>query len=347
MTSAGEVGRGVLQYDVMYAGKMSKSVLSLSARNKRASLLVLVGLASFLLPGCVLSPPRLDYSRYTAEQINDFGVVYEEAGNLTEAERAYRAAVAKDPNDHVAVSNLANIFYRNGNYREAVVYYRKALSIHPDYVPALNNLANAQMETKDYTGATENLHKALELAETSDEERAVYLSLASLSKRTGDETESERWAEKAEATRPQTIISDVPFFKQSRHDCGAAALASVYNFLGLQQDIEEISRRIYSRKQKGSLNLRLLIDAREQGLTATMHSGSFERIKDAVDDETPLILMISGGGDSLHYVVVVGYEGNDLSTIVVHDGYQPRKRYERKELEMKWRATGYCTIEIR
>jgi hypothetical protein len=57
--------------------------------------------------------------------------------------------------------------------------------------------------------------------------------------------------------------------------------------------------------------------------------------------------MISEGGDSLHYIVVVGYEGDNLSTIVVHDGYRPHKRYAREELETKWRATGYCTIEIR
>lgn len=326
---------------------MNKPDLSLSARGGQTVLLVVAWFVPLLLPGCVFSPPRLDYSRYTAEQLNDFGVVYEQAGNLTEAERAYRGAVVKDPANHVAASNLANIYCRTGKYEEAFVYYRKALTVRPDYVPALNNLANAQMEAGDYAGAAENLHKALELAETRDEKRAVYLSMASLSGHTGNEKECEEWTQKAEATGPETIIPDVPFFRQRRYDCGPAALACIYNFLGLRQDVEEISGRVYSRKQKGSLNLRLLIDAREQGLTATMYSGSFEGIREAVDDETPLILMISEGGDSLHYVVVVGYEGSDLSTIVAHDGYQPHKRYEREELETKWRATGYCTIEIR
>jgi tetratricopeptide (TPR) repeat protein len=302
---------------------VNKPALSLSAKAGQVVLLVVAWFVSLLLPGCVFSPPRLDYSKYTAEQLNDFGVVYEESGNLAEAQRAYSKALEKDPSNHVAASNLGNIYCRKGEYEEAFVHYRKALAIRPDYVPALNNLANAQIETEDYAGAAENLQKA------------------------GDEKEWEKWTEMAEAIKPVTVISDVPFFRQKQHECGPAALACVYNFLGLQQDVEEISKRIYSRKQKGSLNLQLLIDAREQGLTATMYSGSFERIREAVDDGTPLTLMISEGGDSLHYIVVVGYEGDGLSTIVVHDGYRPHKRYAREELETKWRATGYCTIEIR
>lgn len=326
---------------------INKPNLSLSARTGQTALLAVAWFVSLLLPGCVFSPPRLDYSKYTAEQLNDFGVVYEESGNLAEAQRAYSKALEKDPSNHVAASNLGNIYCQKGEYEEAFVYYRKALAVRPDYVPALNNLANAQIETEDYAGAAENLQKALELAETRDEKRAIYLSFASLHKNTGDKKESEKWTEMAEAIRPVTVISDVPFFKQKQHECGSVALACVYNFLGLQQDTEEIAKRIYSRKHKGSLNLQLLIDAREQGLTATMYSGSFERIKDAVDDETPLILMISEVGDSLHYVVVVGYEGGDLATVIVHDGYEPYKQYKREILEKKWRATGYCTIEIR
>ena len=313
----------------------------------RVSHIALLFALSFFINGCALSPPRLDYSKYTSEELNDFGVVYEEAGNLPEAKRVYRKALTKDPANHVAATNLANIHCQNGEYQTAFLWYRKALAIRPGYVPALNNLANAQIETEDYAGATENLRKALESARTKDEKRAIYTSFASLYKYKGDEEESEKWAAKAEEIKPQTIIPDVPFSKQQKYHCGPAALACVYNFLGLEQDVEEISKRIYSRKQRGSLNLQLLIDAREQGLTATMHSGSFERIKDAVDNETPLILMISEGDDSLHYVVVVGYEGHNLSTIITHDGYEPYKKYSRETLKRKWRPTGYCTIEIR
>ena len=313
----------------------------------RVSRLAQLVLALSLLNGCALSPPRLDYSKYTSEELNDFGVVYEQAGNLAEAERVYKKALAKDPANYVAASNLANIYYLNGDHEKAFAYYRKALAVCGDYVPALNNLANAQMEAEDYAGATENLRKALDSAETEDEQRAVYLSFASLYGRTGDDEESEKWAAKAEEITPPAIIPDVPFFRQKRSHCGPAALACVYNFRGVEQDAEEIAERIYSREQKGSLNLQLLIDAREQGLTATMYSGSFEKIKDSVDNDTPLILMTSEDADLLHYIVVVGYEGSDLSTVILHDGYEPYKQCSRETLEKKWSATGYCTIEIK
>jgi Tfp pilus assembly protein PilF len=337
------------EYNDMYVFNMKKPHQSLSARIRVGQiLLVAVGWSfSFLVSGCALSPPRLDYSKYTAEELNDFGVVYERAGNLREAQRVYRKALEKDPANHVAASNLGNICYQNGEYKKAFAYYRKALNLCPDYVPALNNLANAQIETKDYMGATENLQKARERAETEEEKRAIYLSLAMLHECIGDKAGSADWTEKADEMKSPTIISDVPFFKQTKYNCGPAALASVYNFLGVPQAVEEIAKRIYSREQKGSLNLQLLIDAREQGLTATMYSGSFQRIKDAIDEKIPLILMISAGGDALHYVVVVGYEGHDLATILVHDGYEPYKKYKREMLDRKWRVTGYCTIEIR
>jgi tetratricopeptide (TPR) repeat protein len=273
--------------------------------------------------------------------------VYEKAGNLPEAKRVYQKAMVKDPANYVAASNLGNIYYQNGNYETAFLWYRKALAICPGYVPALNNLANAQMETQDYAAATENLYKAIEAAETKDEKQAIYLSFASLYKYKGNNKESEKWTAKAEETRPETIIPEVPFFKQTKYHCGPAALACIYNFHGVRQSAEEISERIYSRDKKGSLNLQLLIDAREQGLTATMYSGSFEKIKQAVDSGTPLILMLSEGADALHYVVVFGYEGSDLPTIITHNGYEPHKKYSRETLEKKWRPTGYCIIEIK
>jgi Flp pilus assembly protein TadD len=73
----------------------------------------------------------LDYSKYTAEQLNDFGVVYERAGNLPEAQRAYSKALEKDPTNHVAASNLGNICFQNGKYERAFAYYRKALNLCP------------------------------------------------------------------------------------------------------------------------------------------------------------------------------------------------------------------------
>ncbi len=315
----------------------------LSGKNRK----YVYGLAFLALCGCELLPHHVDYSKYTSEELNDFGVVYEQAGNLREAERVYGKALAKDPANHIAFSNLGNIYYQQKKFIKAVSCYQKALAICPEYVPAMNNLANIRIETGDYARAEENLKKALELARMAEEKRAVYLTLASLSRSRGDKQDAEEWLEKAKALRPLTVIADVPFFRQNQYDCGPAALACVYNFLGVKQDPQEISDRVFSRKHKGSLNLQMLIDARRQGLAATMYNGSFEQIKQAIDDRTPLILMLAEDEDSLHYVVVVGYEGDDLSAIIVHDGYEPFKQYKRETLERKWSATGYCTVEIR
>lgn len=343
----------------------SRLVESVTARiavplSGSAMLIATACFVSFVFCGCAVLPGKVDYSKYTSEELNDFGVVYEQAGNLRQAERVYKKALAKDPANHIAASNLANVYCQKGKLNKAVSTYQKALTICPDYVPALNNLSNVQIETKDYASAEQNLQKALELAETSQEKRAIYLSFATLKEKTGDKDQAEKWTQQAAALKPEMTSLDVPFFKQEQYNCGPAALACVYNFFGIKQNPEDISKRIYNRKQKGSLNLKLLIDAREQGLEATMYSGSFERIKQAIDNQIPLILMLSGSAGSIkpltglgsnehpmHYVVVVGYEGDEVSTVVTHDGYQPYKRYKREILEQEWSATGYCTIEMR
>jgi tetratricopeptide (TPR) repeat protein len=309
----------------------------------------LISVCSLLLLccSCALAPTRVSSAGHTSEELNDYGVVYEEAGNLKEAERLYRQALKKDPTNSIAASNLGNICFQKGKIKEATIWYEKAVAVSPEYVAALNNLANVQIETGDYGDAERNLRKALELAQTREEKRSICLSFAALYAKEGEDTTAQDWTQKANMIKPLASIPGVPFFRQTAYGCGPAALACVYNFLGVAQEPNTIAERVYDSKQRGSLNLNLLIDAREQGLAATIYSGTYEDIKRATEDQAPLILMLSNGGDSFHYAVVVGYEGEDMSTILVHDGYAPYKGYPRKEIERKWSATGYCTIEIK
>ena len=111
---------------------------------------LLLGL--LLLTGCsvlrVDAPPPLTHARYTSETHNDFGVAYENEGELERARRQYRQAVDKDETNHVAWTNLGNVLYRSGRGREAQDAYRRALALAPGYGPAVNNLAMACLEAE-------------------------------------------------------------------------------------------------------------------------------------------------------------------------------------------------------
>lgn len=106
--------------------------------------------ASAMLTGCgsfqVRQPPPLTYARHTAEAHNDFGVAYEDAGELERALQQYRKSVEKAPASPTAWTNLGNVLFKSGRGAEARDAYRQALALAPGYGPAVNNLAMAYLE---------------------------------------------------------------------------------------------------------------------------------------------------------------------------------------------------------
>jgi cytochrome c-type biogenesis protein CcmH/NrfG len=61
-------------------------------------------------------------------------------GRLTDAEQAFRAAVARDANDHRYTFNLGLALARQGRGREAREYFEKTLQLAPDFVAAREEL---------------------------------------------------------------------------------------------------------------------------------------------------------------------------------------------------------------
>lgn len=295
--------------------------------------------------GCALFKPEIDYSEHTSEELNDFGVVYENAGITEKAALLYEMAMEKNGKNYVAKTNLGNVFFRDNHLEKAARLYESALKDNPEYVPALNNFGNLRIKTGEFNTAEEILKKALLHSKSGEDKKTICHSLGELFKAGGDGANAEKWFEKAENTKIAVILEDVPFFRQTGNGCGSAALASVYQYYGVGQSPETISSRVYDEKSKGSLNLKMLLDAREQGLNAVLYSGSFEDVRASVDQGNPLIIMHSSGFSSYHYMVV-GYEGKNVSTIIVHDGASAFARYESAKIRKSWEETGFCAISI-
>ncbi len=312
----------------------------------RISNLFIMAVLCCILGGCALFRHDINYSNHTSEELNDFGVVYEKAGNTDKAKLFFSKAVEKNPENHVAMTNLGNIHYQQSQLQQAVQLYESVLNLNPEYVPAINNLANIQIKTGKLDKAEENLKKALLYSESNENTKTICQSLGTLFKRKGNPAEAEKWLKKADSIKNKVVLEDVPFFRQTGNECGPAALACVYNFYGVKQSQEMISQRVYDEKQKGSLNLKMLIDAREQGFEAILYSGSFEDIRSSADKGIPLILMIASGFSDYHYIVVTGYEGENVSSLIAHDGHKAFAKYSRKKIQVLWESTGFCAISV-
>ncbi len=70
----------------------------------------------------------------------------EEIGRLAPAESAYRAAVARWPEAHLAWLGLGTVAYRRGDRQSAVREWRRAAHLAPESVATLNNLATVYAE---------------------------------------------------------------------------------------------------------------------------------------------------------------------------------------------------------
>ncbi len=109
----------------------------------------------------------------TAPEHANLGMIYEARGDPIEAEKAYRAALDKEPGYVPALAGLGNLLAQRGEYRPAEEYYRRALRREPDHPMVNNNLAWIYIHQGiRLNEADEMINRALD---RDPEHRAFYL----------------------------------------------------------------------------------------------------------------------------------------------------------------------------
>jgi len=143
-------------------------------------------------------------------------------------------------------------------------------------------------------------------------------------------------------------ISDVPFFPQSKYQCGPASLASVLNYHGCLVTPEEIAEAIYEKQLKGTLNVDLFLFARRMGFNASAFKGSISDLKDSISKERPLIVFQDLGYPLLpvrHFSVVIGYD-DAKGILVLHSGKRKNKVISYERFLRSWAKMDYWTLLI-
>lgn len=147
---------------------------------------------------------------------------------------------------------------------------------------------------------------------------------------------------------------DVPFVKQPRNGCGAASIAMVMQYWQRQQgkapgadsDAERIQRALYSGKAHGIYASDLQRYFQQHGFSAFVVQGEWSDLERHLEKGRPLIVALKpeSGAGALHYVVVVGLDGEG-SLVLVNDPAQRKLlKQERSDFEREWKGTGNWTL---
>ncbi len=98
-----------------------------------------------------------------AEVHNNLGLIFQELGQLNEAEASYRRALQAKPDYTAAHYNLGNTLTGLGRLNEAEASYRRVLQIKPDDADAHYNLGNALRELGRLNEAEASYRRALQI----------------------------------------------------------------------------------------------------------------------------------------------------------------------------------------
>jgi ABC-type bacteriocin/lantibiotic exporter with double-glycine peptidase domain len=142
------------------------------------------------------------------------------------------------------------------------------------------------------------------------------------------------------------IIGEVPFFPQSRYQCGPASLAGVLKFYGDEIRPEEIADVIYRGNIRGTVSLDLALYPRQRGFASHWYNGSAEDLKRKVDQGAPLVVMVDRGLSRIrahHFMVVTGY---DSEGAIVNSGKSQGKVISWDLFLSQWQRTRNWTLLI-
>jgi tetratricopeptide (TPR) repeat protein len=124
-----------------------------------------------------------------------------------------------------------------------------------------------------------------------------------------------------------TELVDVPFFPQTRFQCGPAALATILAYEGLDVDADTLARSVYIKGLKGSLQAELLAATRRNGMIPYVLEPTPAALFAAVREGKPALVLENLGFKRVpvwHYAVVVGYDA-EREEVVLRSGKKRRR----------------------
>ena len=172
-------------------------------------------------------------------------------------------------------------------------------------------------------------------------------SLALLLAATGCST---RLLTQAGATQSRVELASTPFFPQTDHHCGPAALATVLVASGSEASADALAHEVYIPGLEGSLQAELMTAARRHGRIAYGLEPSLPALLRELEQGTPVLVLQNFGTASLplwHYAVVIGYD-RERDLFLLRSGRDERVPLAARRFLGTWdRADNWAFIVLR
>lgn len=147
---------------------------------------------------------------------------------------------------------------------------------------------------------------------------------------------------------PAYELTTVPFFPQTKHQCGPAALATALGASGVSIEPDALSPEVYLPDRHGSLQVEMLAAARRQGRLAYVIAPDFTTLATEVRSGHPVLVLQDLGALGIHwwhYAVVVGI-GPGEERVVLRSGTERRRVVRRQRFLDTWQAGGNWGVVI-
>lgn len=137
-------------------------------------------------------------------------------------------------------------------------------------------------------------------------------------------------------------ISSVPFFPQTKYQCGPASLAMTLVWSGVFTDPEKLAGTVYTPALKGSLQPAMIGAARRHGRVAYVISSPGELLTEVAAGHPVIVLQNLGLSwvPVWHYAVVIGYDA-DSGVVTLHSGETKGKEMTLRVFDNTWSRSGY------
>lgn len=141
---------------------------------------------------------------------------------------------------------------------------------------------------------------------------------------------------------PLTELSKVPFFPQTIHECGPAALATVLNYSAAATTPEILAREVYIPGRRGSLQVELLAATRRHDRLPFVIDPDVDDLRAEVAAGYPVLVLQDLGMAGIrrwHFAVVIGYDpGRDV--YILRSGTERRRHESARGFAAGWEKSG-------
>jgi len=151
------------------------------------------------------------------------------------------------------------------------------------------------------------------------------------------------------ATLPSAVeLTETPFFPQTEHQCGPAALATVLQSHNIEVTPETLASQVYIPQRKGSLQIEMSAAARRYAMLPYPLEPELSDLLKEIAAGNPVLVMQNLGlswWPRWHYAVVIGYDISN-NELLLRSGTIKRWQTSLTAFENTWKRADKWALVI-